>query len=316
MTTNKPKQKVQRPKDTSPKQKKTDKKNGSVKRLTAIFTLIAVIVTIIVAVIGISKTNAETQQTENNVAAYATSVIETATAKIEANAHATSTHEVIFTSVAGTETAIADEFDFTPKYFCSNTAYIDTTTDNPLLPVKKWAENFRLSAAQPIKTSYWSRVADMPNHEYLFIAFINRGTPVKLSEFTNPIWELDDFEPNGWDERSEIIRQEEMMAATAYVLLVADRDAQFSTSVFPSLPQNPSDNPSLPSDNPQLPNDSFSSSPQNSNLFFDCGELMNWGIQQVGFVLHLDPDRLPIFPYPIILVEGDRSISQLLEPQQ
>jgi hypothetical protein len=296
----------------------TKKPPGFVKKATAVISLILLVIAVLVKAPQEFR-SAKTKETLDaiTILRYTESAVAAETAKVDTAIAITSTEKPIYTEQAAAATATADTESFTAKYFCSNTAVVDTTVGSAT-PIQEWAKNFLVAKVQPIKTSYWSRVAPMQNHEYLFIALINRGTPLQITDFTNPVWELNQYEPQGWNERGSITHQEKLQKDWAYVLLVADRDAQASGATLPIQPQPPesSDNPSLPSNNPGLPSNLNPSTIESTGPFFDCGELSAWGIEKVGFVLMLDPDGLEPHHYPIALLNGDKSISQLFKPIQ
>jgi hypothetical protein len=282
--------------------------------LASIASLILSIYTTINTGSSTKLQNAQITQVVNQINQQFISMIQTETAMVVAPTHAENTQEAISAADARTQTALADEVDFTPKYFCSNTANIDTRNDEDTT-IQKWADHFHLDLVIPITTSYWIHAKEVPDRDYLFLAFLNRRTWVKITGFSKAIWEDHQHEPDGWNEANVITSQEKMEDNWAYILLVADRPKPPTMPSSPALPPGSSDSPDLPSNNVPLPNQNNSAGAEGTDLFFDCGELTTWGTTQVSFELTLDPDNLAPGPYTVSLREGGL-VTQLLQPLQ
>ena len=196
-------------------------------------------------------------------------------------------------------TATAELVNLNTLYFCSRDANVTT----------EMVSETGLEYLRPIKTPYWERVANEANHEFLFIAFINRGSPVQLTDITNTNWQPTELEPPGWNERNDFAGQEKMQASWAYALLVADRaslELPFGGSIFPSTP---SEGIPLPGIDSPLPAQDF-------GPLFDCGTMADWNIEMVTLTYMFDPDGTPPDSENLELSDGPNSISALEELSQ
>lgn len=214
---------------------------------------------------------------------------------------------LVFEIMRNNDSENVDQISFNARYFCSTTAFAPNTMPPEF---RDWLAAYQLIYGQPIKTSYWSRVAnDMPR-EYLFILLINRGARIDITDITEATWQIKDYEPLGWNDKKDIVGQDKMEEQWAYMLLVADREPQRFPSLF-NVPTEPFFSPDVPF----LSEETNMDSSQDLEIFFDCGSLESWQIEKISFKLTLKPDALPPFEYFVTLSdEEDNAISPLSIP--